>query len=195
MRTSTLKRQTEETNISLEINLDGSGCAAIGTGHAFFDHMLHLLCRHSLCDMTLQAEGDLDVDAHHTVEDTAIALGECIRRALGEKRGIVRYGYSCIPMDETLVRVVIDLSNRPFLEFRIQPGMPDAPNFPLSLCEEFCRAFSSNLRCTLHVEVFYGRDGHHIAEAIFKGLARALRQAAEIDMRAAALLPSTKGVL
>lgn len=195
MRTSSLTRKTGETDISLEINLDGSGCAAIGTGHAFFDHMLQLLCKHSLCDMTLHAEGDLEVDAHHTVEDTAIVIGEGIRRALGEKRGIMRYGCSYLPMDETLARAVIDLSNRPYLEFRIQPNMPDAPNFPLSLCEEFCRAFSSNLRCNLHIEVFYGRDGHHIAEAIFKALARALRQAIEIDPRAASLLPSTKGLL
>lgn len=195
MRIDAKTRKTGETDISLEINIDGSGCAAINTGHAFYDHMLHLFTRHSLMDMTLNADGDLDVDAHHTVEDVAIVLGESLRCALGDKKGIKRYGTAYVPMDETLARAVIDLSNRPFLEFRVSRDMPDAPNFPLTLCEEFCRALVNNLRCNLHIEVFYGRDGHHIAEAIFKSVAHALREAMEIDPRAQGILPSTKGTL
>ena len=163
MRNASCKRVTGETDISMELNLDGTGCAAVATGHAFFDHMLDLLARHSLMDLTLQARGDLEVDAHHTVEDVGIVLGECIKNALGDKKGIVRYGCSYLPMDETLTRVVMDLSNRPYVAFRIpEGGLPDAPNFPLTLCEEFCRALANNLRCNLHVEVLYGRDGHHI---------------------------------
>lgn len=195
MRTATSKRTTGETDISLELNLDGSGCAAIATGHAFFDHMLNLLARHSLINLALTAKGDLEVDAHHTIEDTGIALGEALLNALGDKRGIRRYGCAYVPMDETLCRCVIDLSNRPFLEFRTPPGAADAPNMPLSLTVEFCRALANNLRCNLHIEVFYGLDGHHIAEAIFKALAHALRQAAEQDPRAADAIPSTKGSL
>lgn len=195
MRTATSKRTTGETDISLELNLDGSGCAAIATGHAFFDHMLNLLAHHSLIDLALTARGDLEVDAHHTIEDTGIALGEALLKALGDKRGIRRYGCAYVPMDETLCRCVIDLSNRPFLEFRTPPGAADAPNMPLSLTVEFCRALANNLRCNLHIEVFYGMDGHHIAESIFKALAHALRQAAEQDPRAAGAIPSTKGSL
>lgn len=157
MRNASCKRVTGETDISMELNLDGTGCAAVATGHAFFDHMLDLLARHSLMDLTLQARGDLEVDAHHTVEDVGIVLGECIKNALGDKKGIVRYGCSYLPMDETLTRVVMDLSNRPYVAFRIpEGGLPDAPNFPLTLCEEFCRALANNLRCNLHVEVLYG---------------------------------------
>ena len=180
MRNASCKRVTGETDISMELNLDGTGCAAVATGHAFFDHMLDLLARHSLMDLTLQARGDLEVDAHHTVEDVGIVLGECIKNALGDKKGIVRYGCSYLPMDETLTRVVMDLSNRPYVAFRIPEGG--------------C-ALANNLRCNLHVEVLYGRDGHHIAESVFKGIAHALRQAAAIDPRAAGTLPSTKGML
>lgn len=196
MRQTSQKRVTGETDVSLELNIDGAGRSTISTGHAFYDHMLDLLARHSLMDVSLKAVGDLEVDAHHTVEDVAIVLGACIREALGDKKGITRYGCSYMPMDETLTRVVIDLSNRPHLEFRIpEGGLPDAPNFPLTLCEEFCRALTANLRCNLHVEVLYGRDGHHIIESVFKGIARALRQAAAIDPRAEGIVPSTKGVL
>lgn len=189
------KRTTGETDITLELNLDGTGCAAIATGHPFFDHMLNLVARHSLIDLALTAKGDLEVDAHHTVEDTGIVLGEAIARALGDKRGIRRYGCAYVPMDETLCRCVIDLSNRPYLEFRAPQNAADAPNMPLSLTVEFCRALTNNLRCNLHIEIFYGLDGHHIAEAVYKALAHALRQAVEIDPRAAALIPSTKGAL
>lgn len=195
MRQASCKRITGETDINLKINLDGTGCAAISTGHPFFDHMLHILARHSLMDITLQVQGDLEVDAHHTIEDTAIALGECIQRALGDKRGIERYGLAYVPMDETLCRCVIDLSNRPYLEFRTPAQAPDAPNMPLSLAEEFCRALVNNLRCNLHIEVFYGRDGHHIIESIFKSTARALRVAMQIDARQEGSIPSTKGLL
>lgn len=195
MRQQSSKRTTGETDIELNLNIDGTGRAAISTGHAFFDHMLDLLGRHSLMDMTLAAKGDLDVDAHHTVEDVGIVLGDCLRSALGDKKGIRRYGSFYLPMDETLTRVVVDLSNRPYLVFRAPGDAPDAPNFPLSLCEEFCRALSNNLRCNLHVEVLYGKDGHHIAESIFKGLAHALKEAMEIDPRAAGIIPSTKGML
>lgn len=195
MRTADFKRTTGETDISLELNLDGSGQAEVHTGHAFFDHMLNLLTRHSLMDVKLSVVGDLEVDAHHTIEDTGIVLGETILRALGDKRGIRRYGCAYVPMDETLCRCVIDLSNRPYLEFRAPQGTPDAPNMPLSLTVEFLRAVVNNLRCNLHVEVFYGLDGHHVAEAVFKSLAHALRQAVEVDSRAAGIIPSTKGTL
>ena len=195
-RRSEASRQTAETSVTTAINLDGTGSAELHTGIGFFDHMLDLLARHSLMDLTLQARGDLEVDAHHTVEDVGIVLGECIKNALGDKKGIVRYGCSYLPMDETLTRVVMDLSNRPYVAFRIpEGGLPDAPNFPLTLCEEFCRALANNLRCNLHVEVLYGWAGHHIAESVFKGIAHALRQAAAIDPRAAGTLPSTKGML
>lgn len=193
MRKATYRRTTGETDISLEINLDGSGCAAISTGHPFFDHMLNLFAKHSLIDLVVNASGDLEVDAHHTIEDTGIALGEVIAEALGDKRGIRRYGCAYIPMDETLCRCVIDLSNRPFLEFRAPQGAADAPNMPLSLTIEFCRALANNLRCNLHVEILYGLDGHHLAEAVFKSIAHALRDAVESDGRSAGLIPSTKG--
>ena len=195
MRKADCKRTTGETDITLELNLDGTGTAAIRTGHAFFDHMLNLLARHSLIDMNLTTVGDLEVDAHHTIEDTGIVLGDTILRALGDKRGIKRYGCAYVPMDETLCRCVIDLSNRPYLEFRAPEGAADAPNMPLSLTVEFLRAIVNNLRCNLHVEVFYGMDGHHIAEAVFKSLAHALRQAIELDPRTAGCIPSTKGCI
>lgn len=195
MRTADCKRTTGETDIELRLNLDGTGTANVHTGHAFFDHMLNLLARHSLIDMELTARGDLEVDAHHTIEDTGIVIGDTILRALGDKRGIRRYGCSYIPMDETLCRCVIDISNRPYLEFRAPQGAADAPSMPLSLTVEFLRAVVNNLRCNLHVEVFYGMDGHHIAEAVFKSLAHALRQAVETDPRAASSIPSTKGII
>lgn len=193
-RTQSRSRATAETRIELSIDLDGSGQSKIQTGIGFFDHMLTLFSRHGLFDLTLEAEGDLEVDFHHTVEDTGIVLGEAMREALGDKKGIRRYGLCYLPMDETLARVVVDLSNRPHLEFRAPSDTPDAPNFPFTLVEEFCRALASNLRANVHVEVLYGRDGHHIAEAVFKGLARALRQACEDDPRVTGI-PSTKEAL
>jgi imidazoleglycerol-phosphate dehydratase len=193
-RTSRQSRKTAETAITLELDLDGSGDSTISTGIGFFDHMLTLFSRHGLFDLTLVAKGDLEVDFHHSVEDTGITLGEAMREALGDKKGIRRYGCCYLPMDETLARVVVDLSNRPHLEFRAAPGTPSAPNFPFTLVEEFCRALASNLRANIHVELLYGRDGHHIAEAIFKGLARALRDACEKDPRVKGI-PSTKEAL
>jgi imidazoleglycerol-phosphate dehydratase len=193
-RAASRSRKTAETQIELAIDLDGSGVSTVDTGIPFFDHMLTLFARHGVFDLTLKAVGDLAVDSHHTVEDTGIVLGECLREALGSKQGIRRYGCAYLPMDETLARVVVDLSNRPHLEFRAPAGTPSAPNFPFSLVEEFCRAVASNLRANLHVELLYGRDGHHVAEAIFKGLARALRDACERDPRVIGI-PSTKEAL
>ena len=193
-RISQRNRATAETRISLKIDIDGSGTSTVRTGVPFFDHMLTLFARHGLFDLTLEADGDIEVDSHHTVEDTGIVLGEALREALGTKAGIQRYGTAYLPMDETLARVVVDLSNRPHLEFRAPAHTPSAPNFPFSLVEEFCRALACNLRANIHVELLYGRDGHHIAEAIFKGLARALREACARDPRVIGI-PSTKEAL
>ena len=193
-RTASQERNTAETKIKLRLNLDGSGKSSIATGIPFFDHMLTLFSRHSLIDLEVEVDGDVEVDFHHTVEDTGIVLGECLKEALGDKAGIRRYGHAYVPMDETLSRTVIDLSNRPQLELRNPDRTPDAQNFPFTLVEEFCRALASNLRCNLHIEVLYGRDGHHIAESIFKSVAVALRIAAENDPRREGI-PSTKEVL
>jgi imidazoleglycerol-phosphate dehydratase len=193
-RSASRSRKTAETSIDLSLDIDGSGVSSIDTGIAFFDHMLTLFAKHGLLDIRLKAAGDIAVDFHHTIEDTGIVIGECLREALGTKAGIRRYGCAYLPMDETLARVVVDLSNRPHLEFRAPAGMPSAPNMPFSLVEEFCRAVASNLRANIHVEVLYGRDGHHIAEAVFKGLARALRDACERDPRVLGI-PSTKDAL
>ena len=193
-RTATRNRKTAETAIELSINLDGSGVSNIDTGVPFFDHMLTLFAKHGLFDLHVKTMGDISVDFHHTIEDTGIVIGDCVREALGTKEGIRRYGCCYLPMDETLARVVVDLSNRPHLEFRAPAGTLSAPNMPFTLVEEFCRAVASNLRANIHVELLYGRDGHHIAEAIFKGLARALRDACERDSRVIGI-PSTKDAL
>lgn len=193
-RTVSRSRKTAETSIELSLNIDGTGVSSIDTGIPFFDHMLTLFAKHGLFDLTVKGVGDVAVDCHHTIEDTGIVIGDCLREALGTKAGIRRYGCAYLPMDETLARVVVDLSNRPHLEFRAPAGMPSAPNMPFSLVEEFCRAVASNLRANIHVELLYGRDGHHIAEAIFKGLARALRSACERDPRVVGI-PSTKDAL
>ena len=193
-RTAIRHRRTAETIVDLQISLDGEGKSQISTGIPFFNHMLTLFSKHGLFDMDLTVQGDIEVDSHHTIEDTGIVIGDAIREALGTKEGIRRYGFTYLPMDETLVRVVIDLSNRPHLEFHAPVNTPSAPNMPFSLVEEFCRALASNLRANIHVELLYGRDGHHIAEAIFKGLARALREACEHDPRVKGI-PSTKEAL
>jgi imidazoleglycerol-phosphate dehydratase len=193
-RNATRIRKTAETSIDLAIDIDGSGVSHIETGIPFFDHMLTLFSKHGLFDLKVKTVGDIDVDYHHTVEDTGIVIGDCLREALGTKEGIRRYGCAYLPMDETLVRVVVDLSNRPHLEFRAPAGTPSAPNMPFTLVEEFCRAVASNLRANIHVELLYGRDGHHIAVAVFKGLARALRDACERDARVKGI-PSTKDAL
>jgi len=194
MRTASQKRDTAETKINLSLNIDGSGKNDIDTGIPFFDHMLTLFSRHGLINLDVKVDGDVEVDFHHTVEDTGIVIGECLREALGDKKGIARYGHAYLPMDEALSRVVVDLSNRPHLEFKFPQGTPDAQNFPFSLVEEFFRAIACNLRANIHAEVLYGRDGHHIAESLFKGLARALRIAMENDPRVEGI-PSTKEVL
>jgi len=193
-RTASQERDTAETKIKLGLDLDGTGQSKIATGIPFFDHMLTLFSRHSLIDLNVEVDGDVEVDFHHTVEDTGIVLGECLKEALGDKSGIRRYGHAYVPMDETLSRTVIDLSNRPQLELRTPENTPDAQNFPFTLVEEFCRALASNLRCNLHIEVLYGRDGHHIAESIFKSMAVSLRLASENDPRRDGI-PSTKEVL
>ena len=193
-RKASRNRKTAETSINLSIDIDGSGVSSIDTGIPFFDHMLTLFSKHGLFDLTVKTVGDIGVDFHHTIEDTGIVIGDCLREALGTKEGIRRYGCAYLPMDETLVRVVVDLSNRPHLEFRAPAGTPSAPNMPFTLIEEFCRAVACNLRANIHVELLYGRDGHHIAEAVFKAAARAIRMAVEADPRQRGV-PSTKGTL
>ncbi|MEN9282586.1 MAG: imidazoleglycerol-phosphate dehydratase HisB [Verrucomicrobiota bacterium] len=190
-RTARISRRTAETDISLSVSIDGSGKSDVDTGIGFFDHMLTLLARHSLMDLSVKAIGDLHVDFHHTVEDTGIVLGQALREALGDKRGIVRYGSAYLPMDETLARVAVDLSGRSFLEFRAPASVPAIGLFPFQLVEEFLRGFAHNVLANVHVEILYGRDAHHMAEAVFKGLARALDAAMRIDPRVTGV-PSTK---
>jgi imidazoleglycerol-phosphate dehydratase len=194
-RTARVERVTGETDITVDLLLDGRGHGHVQTKIPFFDHMLMLFARHSLFDLRIQADGDIDVDLHHTIEDTGIALGQAFTRALGDKRGIRRYGHAWIPMDETLARVVIDISGRPFLSYRAPENLPHINgNFAFTLVEEFLRAFTNNAGINLHVEILYGRDAHHMAEAIFKGLARALDAASQLDPRVEGV-PSTKGTL
>lgn len=195
MRTASLSRSTGETEIHVEINLDGTGRTQISTGVGFFDHMLTLLGRHSLIDLTVSAQGDLYVDDHHTVEDVGIALGKTLAQALGDKRGITRYADVHMPMDETLSRVCVDISGRPFLVFRTEFTGPKIGTFDTELVREWFQAFAINAGLTLHVETLYGSNNHHIAESCFKGLARALRAAVAIDPRTADMVPSTKGTL
>jgi imidazoleglycerol-phosphate dehydratase len=193
-RTSSISRKTKETDIKLSLDLDGSGKAQVSTGVGFFDHMLDLLARHGLLDLTVAAKGDLDVDAHHTVEDVGIVLGQAIDKALGDKRGIYRYGWSIVPMDESLAQVAIDLSGRPAFVFNVKFPRGTIGDFPVELVEEFFKSVASNAKCNLHVMVPYGTNNHHISEAIFKATAKALRQAVSHDPRNADV-PSTKGSL
>ncbi|MEI8107488.1 MAG: imidazoleglycerol-phosphate dehydratase HisB [Verrucomicrobiota bacterium] len=195
MRHAKIDRQTTETKIVLDLSIDGQGASSINTKIPFFDHMLTLFARHSLCDLSVQADGDIEVDLHHTVEDTGIALGQAFAKALGDKRGIRRYGHAYLPMDETLARVVVDFSGRPFLDYRAPTGVATIGTaFSFTLIEEFLRAFSIHAGINLHAEILYGRDAHHMAEAIFKGLAKAVDQACQIDPRVSGV-PSTKGTL
>jgi|SRR5688572_29530064 len=194
-RTARLSRRTNETRIDLSLDLDGSGNANIRTGVGFFDHMLDLLARHSLIDLDVTAEGDLHVDAHHTVEDVGIVLGQALEKALGDKRGIHRYGWAMIPMDETLAQVALDLSGRTAFVFKVIFTGETIGTFPVELVEEFFKALASNAKMNLHVAVPYGSNNHHIAEAIFKAVARALRQAVSHDPRLGDAVPSTKGSL
>ncbi len=194
-RIGRVERKTKETSIVVEINLDGTGAYDISTGIGFLDHMLEQLSRHSLIDMTVKAVGDLHIDFHHTTEDTGLALGEALTKALGSRAGIVRYGDSMIPMDETLTRVVLDASNRPYLVYEVKLPVAKLGHMDTELFKEWFRAFAQTGGLTLHVENLYGENAHHIIESCFKGLARALRQAVEIDPRKADAVPSTKGVL
>jgi imidazoleglycerol-phosphate dehydratase len=193
-RTATISRQTAETKIELALDLDGSGAANISTGVGFFDHMLNLLARHAVVDLTVKAEGDLHVDQHHTVEDVGICFGQALRQALGDKAGIRRYGHFTLPMEETLATVAIDLSGRYALVFQAEFPSPKIGDFDSELVEDFWQAAAANALCNLHVLVHYGRNSHHISEAIFKSAARALRMAIESDPRNPGV-PSTKGTL
>ncbi len=193
-RSATLARKTAETDIRLKLSLDGSGKSTIATRIPFFDHMLTLFSKHSLVDLDLKCHGDIEVDYHHTVEDVGIALGQAVTQALGDKKGIRRYGNAYLPMDETLTRVVLDISGRPFLEYRVKCRKMNAGDFPIQLVEEFCRGFAVHAGTNLHIELLYGREPHHIAESIFKGLAKALDQACQRDPRVVGV-PSTKGVI
>ncbi|MEM9445146.1 MAG: imidazoleglycerol-phosphate dehydratase HisB [Verrucomicrobiota bacterium] len=193
-RKASLERNTSETKIKLSLGIDGKGQSKIDTRVPFFDHMLTLFSKHSLIDLEAIADGDVEVDYHHTVEDVGIALGQALKVALGDKKGIRRYGWAYVPMDETLVRVVLDLSNRSYLEYRVEGGNRMIRDFSLQLVEEFMRSVAVNAGMNLHIELLYGRDAHHIAEAIFKGLAKALDCACQVDPRIEGT-PSTKGVL
>lgn len=193
-RKAEVNRKTKETEIFLRLDLEGSGKYSIHTGIPFFDHMLSLLAYHSSMDLSLKARGDLGVDAHHTVEDVGICLGDGIRKALGEAKGIQRYGMVLIPMDETLASVALDLSMRPWLVFHMKLKRSRIGTFDLELVEEFFKALCNHGRLTLHVNLLYGRNSHHMVEAVFKGFGRALRQAISVDERSSRV-PSTKGVL
>ena len=197
-RIAQIKRVTGETNIALWLDLDGGGKSSIATGIPFFDHMLTLFAKHALFDLDVKVKGDLQVDFHHTVEDTGIVLGQAIARALGDKKGIVRYGNFLLPMDETLARVALDFSGRPLLVWRLPKGVNlnrlKAGDFPAQLMVEFLRAFAQEAGLTLHVEVLYSSETHHLIEAVFKGVARAIEQAVRRDPRVTGI-PSTKGML
>lgn len=195
MRSATVTRKTKETEITAKVNLDGTGIYKVSTGIGFLDHMLEQLSRHSLIDIELVAKGDLHIDFHHTTEDTGIAIGEAVTKALGERKGITRYGHAYIPMDETLSRVSLDLSGRPYFIWKVNFTQPKLGEMDTELFREWFQAFAFAAGTTLHVENLYGVNNHHIIESCFKGLARALRVATQIDARKADEIPSTKGVL
>ena len=195
MRTGAVTRKTKETDIVVGVTLDGTGLANIATGIGFFDHMLEQLARHSLIDIEIHAAGDLHIDQHHTVEDTGIALGQAIRQALGDMAGITRFADVLLPMDETLTRVAVDISGRPFLVFRTKFVQAKIGAFDTELVREFFQAFTTHAAMNIHVETLYGENAHHIAESSFKGLARALRAAVALDPRQKGAIPSTKGLL
>ena len=195
MRRATLTRKTTETDISVELNLDGTGAYDNQTGVGFFDHMLDQLSRHALIDMTVRCSGDLHIDDHHTVEDVGIAIGQALAQAIGDKRGIARYGACLLPMDDALVRAALDLSGRPFLVWNVALPTAKIGTFDTELVREFFQALSTHAGITLHVDMLHGLNSHHIAEAAFKSVARALRMALEADPRSASVIPSTKGAL
>lgn len=194
-RIATLARKTAETDIKLTLGVDGAGASTIKTGVPFFDHMLTLFARHGLFDLDVTCVGDVEVDYHHTVEDVGLVLGEAFKQALGDKKGIVRYGFFYVPMDEALARVVVDLSGRACLVYEAEAPTMFVRDFNLVLVKEFARAFSNALGCNLHVKLEYGEEPHHVAEAIFKALARAMDAATRIEVRSADSVPSTKGLL
>jgi imidazoleglycerol-phosphate dehydratase len=194
-RSARITRNTAETRIAVEVNLDGSGRADLASGVPFLDHMLDQLARHALVDLVVRAEGDLHIDAHHTVEDIGITLGQAVREALGERKGLVRYGYAYVPLDEALTRAVVDLSGRPGLEFHVPFTRAMIGAFDVDLTHEFFRGFVNHAALTLHIDNLRGQNAHHQAETVFKAFARALRMAIAPDPRAAGAVPSTKGVL
>jgi imidazoleglycerol-phosphate dehydratase len=194
-RQATIRRDTAETKIHLSVNLDGTGVSEVATGVAFFDHILTLFSRHAMIDLKVNASGDTDVDYHHTVEDVGIVLGSAIKEALGDKAGIRRYGFFILPMDETLARCVIDLSNRPLMVYQVEVTNYMVKDFNIALVREFFQGLSNSLGCNLHLKLEYGEEPHHVAEALFKAFARALRVAVEIDPRQGGRVPSTKGTL
>jgi len=195
MRTASIHRKTNETDIAVEINLDGAGVYEISTGIGFLDHMLEQLSRHSLIDLKVRVNGDLHIDQHHTTEDSGIAIGEALAKALADKKGITRYGHAYAPMDETLTRVALDISARPYLVWKVALSGPRLGEWDTELIEHWFHSFSQAAGITLHVENLYGTNSHHIVESCYKGLARALRTAVEIDPRKADAIPSTKGML
>lgn len=195
MRKATVERKTKETSIRVEVNLDGTGVYNVSTGIGFLDHMLEQLSKHSLMDISLKAEGDIHIDFHHTTEDTGWAIGEAVSKALGDRKGIERFAHAYIPMDETLSRVALDFSGRPYLIWKVDFTKPKLGDMDTELFKEWFQAFSQSAGVTLHVENLYGENNHHIVESCYKGLARALRQAVAINPRKANEVPSTKGVL
>jgi len=194
-RSVTLSRKTAETAIELTLSVDGAGVSTIETGVPFFDHMLTLFAKHGLFDLTVKCDGDVDVDYHHTVEDVGLVLGDAFKQALGDKKGIKRYGFFILPMDESLARIAIDIGGRPHLVYAAEAPTMFVRDFNIVLVKEFCRAFSNALGANLHVKLVYGEEPHHVAEAIFKCLARTMDMATQIDPRAADSLPSTKGMI
>jgi imidazoleglycerol-phosphate dehydratase len=194
-RRGSVSRKTNETSVSVSVNLDGNGTSKISTGVGFFDHMLEQLSRHSLIDMEIDVQGDLHIDDHHTVEDTGIAIGQAVSKALGDRRGVTRYASLDLAMDETMTKAAVDLSGRPFLVWNVAFSAPKIGNFDTELVREFFQAFAQNAGVTLHVFNYYGANNHHIAETCFKAVARCLRTATEIDPRQANRVPSTKGML
>jgi imidazoleglycerol-phosphate dehydratase len=195
MRTASIERKTKETSISVEVNLDGTGKYEIQTGIGFLDHMLEQISKHSLIDLKVKARGDLHIDLHHTTEDTGIAMGEAIAKALGDKKGIKRYAHALIPMDETLSRVALDVSNRPYLVWNVKLKVEKLGEMDTELFKEWFQAFAQAAGITLHIENIYGDNSHHIIESCYKGLAKALRTAFEIDQRMKDIIPSTKGTI
>ena len=195
MRKGSIKRETKETSINVEVNLDGTGQSKINTGIGFLDHMMEQIAKHSLIDINLEAKGDLHIDLHHTTEDSGIAFGEALKKALGDKKGVKRYASATIPMDETLSRVSLDLSNRPYLVWKVKLAVEKLGEMDTELFKEWYHAFSQSAGITLHVENIYGDNSHHIIESCYKGLARALREAVTVDPRAENIIPSTKGTI